>query len=555
MIPLTSKPEDLLTSKGSDKQIGRMVFNLPSVEVGSILEYSYQLRYDDDHYSSPFWQIQQPYYVHKAHYAFTPFKAFLKGIQNETSHYLVDSRGNAVNTLIWWSILPQGAKMETDAVGRYSLDVSDIPSTPDEDWMPPMQTFLFQVLFYYKSAFNSADYWKSEAARWSKDVDHFAEPTNKIREAVAGIVGPSDSDLDKAKKLYKAVQALDNTDFSRAKGKAELKQLEFHVAKRAEDTWAQKSGSSEDIALLYLAMLRSLGLTAYDMKVVDRNRNVFSPGYLNFDQLDDDVVILSIGGKEMVLDPGEKMCPFGMLHWKHAGAWGNISDGANSQVLQMPVLAPDTAGLNRTGTFTLAADGTIFGDMHESFTGDDATRERWFLKDNDTKEIREKLEEGIGSNLPGLDFKGYEFQGAADLDSPLKLDLHFTVANYAQASGPLLLLRPNVFGSHAHVVPEVMEGKPRSYPIELGHPGNWRDSIDIHLPPGYVVDETPDPVDIDTGFASYHSVATAKANQLHFERDYVVRQVEIPATKAVDFRKLESAILADERGAAVLKKQ
>jgi hypothetical protein len=36
---------------------------------------------------------------------------------------------------------------------------------------------------------------------------------------------------------------------------------------------------------------------------------------------------------------------------------------------------------------------------------------------------------------------------------------------------------------------------------------------------------------------------------------YVVRQVEIPADRAADFRKLESAILSDEKGTAVLKKQ
>ena len=56
-------------------------------------------------------------------------------------------------------------------------------------------------------------------------------------------------------------------------------------------------------------------------------------------------------------------------------------------------------------------------------------------------------------------------------------------------------------------------------------------------------------------FASYHSTVTAKANMLHYERDYVVKQVEIPAAKVADFRKLESGILADERGTAVLKKQ
>jgi hypothetical protein len=68
------------------------------------------------------------------------------------------------------------------------------------------------------------------------------------------------------------------------------------------------------------------------------------------------------------------------------------------------------------------------------------------------------------------------------------------------------------------------------------------------------VDETPDPVDVDLDFASYHSTVTAKGNQLHYEREYVVKQVEIPADKAEAFRKLQSAILMDEKGTAVLKK-
>lgn len=56
-------------------------------------------------------------------------------------------------------------------------------------------------------------------------------------------------------------------------------------------------------------------------------------------------------------------------------------------------------------------------------------------------------------------------------------------------------------------------------------------------------------------FASYKSSITAKGNVLHYECDYIVRKVQIPASEAPAFRKLESAILMDEKGTAVLKKQ
>jgi hypothetical protein len=221
----------------------------------------------------------------------------------------------------------------------------------------------------------------------------------------------------------------------------------------------------------------------------------------------------------------------------------------------MPILPPDSSGLSREGRFTLAVDGALAGDITETFIGVDASVERWYVKSDDSKELREGLEKNLGSDLPGLAFKGFEFHQTADLDKPLDLDLHLSAASYAHASGPLLLLRPRVFGSDARAVPDVMEGKPRAYSIELGHPGRWRDSFDIALPPGYVVDETPDPVNLDLDFASYHSSVSAKDNLLHYEREYVVRQVEIPAEKAASFRRLESAIVADEKSAAVLKKQ
>jgi hypothetical protein len=99
------------------------------------------------------------------------------------------------------------------------------------------------------------------------------------------------------------------------------------------------------------------------------------------------------------------------------------------------------------------------------------------------------------------------------------------------------------------------DDKPRTVPIDLNATGHWHDSYTIVLPAGYAVDEMPDPVTLDTDFASYHSTFTAKDNQLHYERDYSVKQVELPADKQAEFRHLEGVILADEKATVVLKKQ
>ena len=153
--------------------------------------------------------------------------------------------------------------------------------------------------------------------------------------------------------------------------------------------------------------------------------------------------------------------------------------------------------------------------------------------------------------MPGVVLNSFQFVQPSELDKPIEVHYKLTANQYARQAGPLLLVRPRVVGSHTMA----FDDKPRTVPIDLNATGRWRDSFDITLPPGYVVDETPDTVAVDMDFASYHSAITAKYKQLHYEREYIVRQIEIHSDKAADFRKLQSAILSDEKGTAVLKKQ
>ncbi len=493
IIPLTGKPEDLLTAKiiskeGDKLQVNRKVFTLPSVEVGSILEYRYQMHYDDDHVSSPTWDIQRPYFVHQARYSFTPFKTFLPGSQNATSMTLTDAHGGVANTLIWYRVLPKGVEMKSDVVGVFHLEVTDIPAAPDEEWMPPIESLLYHVTFYYKSAHDATDFWVSEAKRWSKEVDHFAEPSNPIKQAVAGIIAPTDSDLDKAKKLYKAVQALDNTDYSRKKSAAELKQLKLKVARRAEDTWAQKSGSSQDIALLYLAMLRAAGLNANDMKVTDRSERVFDPGYLNFDQLDDDLVVLNIAGKEIPLDPGEKMCPFQTVRWIHSGTAGIIQSDLRKLRVTPEQVYPDNKVV-RTGDLTLDEHGAIIGHFKVIMLGQEALSWRQTALENDPDEVKKQFDHSLESFVPdGVEAHVDHFLGLDDPEVNLiaVVNVHGSLGT---ATSKRLLL-PGFFFETRGRLPFVNQEK-RLEPVDMHYGDLVIDQITYHLPANLTVEGAP----------------------------------------------------------------
>lgn len=338
----------------------------------------------------------------------------------------------------------------------------------------------------------------------------------------------------------------------------------------AGDIFRNEYGDCKDKTTLLISMLQVIGVKAHYLHV-DSRRGVIDPNepsYIGNHMItaielpagENDPRLLArtktASGKELLIfDPTDEATPVGLIRSELQGGFGNLAYGQNSELLRMPLMPPEAEGEVRKGEFTLGADGTLEGTISEDFSGDEATGERMFIKRNAQKELRERLEKTFSADLPGLTLKDFGFNGTEQLDKPLNLEIHLAAMNYAHPSGPLLVLRPRILGSHAHIVPEVMEGKPRAYPIELGHPGRWHDAFDVTVPAGYIVDDIPDPVKIDLDFASFHASVSSKDGHLHYESEYVVRDVEIPPSKANEFKNLETAILSYEKSSAVLKKE
>lgn len=444
-----------------------------------------------------------------------------------------------------------------------ALDLENLHATPPWEALAARMTVTWGDL----AVRGADDQWRAIGV-WTDQLEaHRPDPTPEITAEAQELVAGAPDLYTRLSRITSYVQK-NIRYFVVEKG---IGGMQAHYA---GEIYRNRYGDCKDKATLLISMLQAVGIRAYYLHV-SSERGVIDPAAPSLignhmiaaielpDGVDDPRLMARVktanGKTLLIFDPTDEETPLGLIRGELQGAYGNLANGPDSQVLQMPVLPPQSATLNRKGSFVLTADGTLNGDITDVFSGVDAARERGILKEKDAKELRAGLEESMSSDLPSLDFKGFEFHQSADLDQPVTLDLHLSDASYAHTAGTLLLLRPRILGDDAQPVPEVMERKVRPYPIEIGRPGNypghWSDSFDITLPPGYVVDETPDPVDVDTDFASYHSSTTAKGNVLHYERDYVVRQVEIPPEKAADFRKLESAILFDEKGSAVLKKQ
>jgi len=337
-------------------------------------------------------------------------------------------------------------------------------------------------------------------------------------------------------------------------------------ANHAADIFRNRYGDCKDKTTLLISMLKVAGIHAVYMPVDDR-RGVVDPDdpslygnhMITAIEIPPDVqdprlkafVKASDGKRYLIFDPTDERTPVGNLPSEEQGSFATLAAGTSSQVIALPVLDPGANGTDMKGSFTLSADGTLTGSVDTSHTGPEGADLRYILKMTDEKERREGFEKALARSLPGVTLDAFQFTQPDALDKPIEFHFKVTARSYSHQAGPLLLVRPRVIGSHA--MP--FDDKPRIYPFDLDATGRWRDSFDIAIPPGYVVDETPDPVSLDLDFASYHSSVSAKDNLLHYESEYVVRQVEIPPSRAADFRRLESVILSDEKNSAVLKKQ
>lgn len=482
VIPLTAKPADLMDFKSKNYQRNTMVFTLPSVEVGSIIEYRLKLRYSDEIVSSPTWDIQQEYFVQKAHYFFRP--------EMGPGHIITGSHGEALTYLMYSTRMGSGQDpVVRDQRGSYTVDVADIPALPDEDWMPPLNTLKWRVEFYYTSVGTGAAFWESAGKTWAKEAQEFSNPSGFMKKAVAEIVGPTDSDEQKATKIYAAVMKLNNTRFSRKRSEAERKAEKLKVVKSAEDVWKQQGGSDDEIALLYVALGRAAGLKVYPMQVTDRSRAIFDNRYLSTNQLNDYIAVVVLDGKEVYLDPGQKMCPFGTLHWKHSYAMGfRLTDGG-----PVPATTPGgnykLSAVQQIADLTVDETGGVKGTVHFVMTGPEALHWRQMALENDQEEVQKRFKESVKELLPeGVECEFDHFMALDDYTTNLQAYVNVT-GSVGTVTGKHLFL-PGMFFESRAKHPFVAQDK-RAVPVDVHYPKLTQDSVNYHLPAGFSVESAP----------------------------------------------------------------
>jgi hypothetical protein len=548
IIPFTGKPYEKLIEKTQGVKVMAKVFTLPDVEVGSILEYRYKLRYSDYSLKSPDWYIQTDLWTRKSHYLWKPIN--LNG-----NIVVTGEHGQIKNFIAWASVLPQGAAVtQTPILGTdqtlIELNVHDVPPAPEEDFMPPISSFTYRVLFYYAGYRTVDEFWKNEGKFWSKTQDKFVGPGPAVTAAVHDLTAPSDTQDQKLRKFYAAVMKLENTSFTREHSSVEEKAQGFKEIHNTDDIWTRKRGNNDQLAELFVAMARAAGMKAYLALVTNRDHSLFSKNYLSLYQLDDVLAIVNVDGKEQFFDPGSRYCPYQHLAWKHTLAEGvRQTDGGTEFV--STVSDPYTfSRTQRVADLAINQQGVLTGTIKLTYTGAPALHWRQRALEGDSASLEREIRTSVERLMPhGVEVKITSVDKLEDYEQPLVANLEVK-GTLGSSTGKRLLLPGDLF--EANSTPSFPHEK-RDIPVYFPYPRMVQDAVRIKFPETFKVESLP--ANDTTTFqkaVGYSLTTESTSTSFTVRRNYTLGGIIFPAAEYHEMRSFYSKMENKDQESVVL---
>ena len=505
VVPLAGSGPELLVQSDREGRSNVRVFTLPGVEVGSILEYRWTLPMgegrtggvtnDNQGYfdsalasSVPYWDVQKDLFIHKEHFYYDPLNDLERNVLGNlnVTHYV---NGEIASYLLYSEHLPAGAKVAVSPRRDYDLVVQDVPAISHEPYAPPEMGRDYSVRFFYSPYLSGDVYWESEGKRRQKEIDRAADPSEALKSAAAEITVGAATDEARAGKLYDAVQALANSSFTGGASPV-VGFTNRSEMRSADQTWSAKGGTRNDIAILYLALARAAGLHADAMEIPDRRMRIFDPGFLSLSQLNTDIVILHVQDRDVFVDPGEKLLPFGQLRWSHTlcGGLAETSTGVSRALLTPANLTKDAITAH-AANFVVDPSGSISGTVQMVMNGPAALELRQLNLTAGAGAVNQRLVESLRRMLPlTLNAEVAGIKGLETSEGYLQITANVS-GTLGTITGKRLLLPAFPFSSGS---PEQFASEEsRESPVDMHYAEQVIDDVVYHLPAGYAVQGAP----------------------------------------------------------------
>lgn len=257
----------------------------------------------------------------------------------------------------------------------------------------------------------------------------------------------------------------------------------FLAEEKLNTCWEKATGSSAEINMILLAVLKELDIEAHPLLVSLRDMGEHVELYPLISQFDHLMILARLDGKEEVIDLGDIHRPIGLPRFSALNNRGWVADPLNPHWVDVKV--PQM-------TQTVLAEISIVDEemaevnISARLAGYYGFTARLMLEDMD-EEIEGPLMSKIVNVFPDVEFVNREVSQADDIYSPLSMTLE-TKIPLAQQIDDYFYVSPIVLFALDEGLVDTDE---RIAPIDMGFPWRERYIAKMDIPEGYLVEELP----------------------------------------------------------------
>lgn len=525
----TARPFEKVILKGRDFKYLAETFALPNVSVGSIIEYKYRLESSWVH--SDHWELEHDLFTVREHFLFKHAGPFAM------SYVVFGSKAQPVKNK-----------------DTYDLELSGVPPFSSEEQMPAAENYKAVARFFYGNTDTSGvrTFWVQKAKQWSLHINNFIGDHRDIRTEATKAIGNATSPEEKLRRLYARAQEIRNLGWEGERSSEEDKKEHLKDNESVVDVLKHGYGFDRDITEFFVAMARASGFDASVILVASREQRFFQPEYLVSYQYHSSIAGVALNGKNLLLEPATKFCPFGSVRWINTETSALKIGKEKWSYFIMPPAGADRASVLRSARATLDEEGSLRGRITVTFEGGEALERQLFALQTDDSGRNKSMEEEVTSWLPPQSsVKMLSSQGWQQTGGPVIVDFEISVPGYAVSTGDRLLMPATLFPTRQK---DTFKRAERKYPVYFHYAFSELNLAVIGLPAGFVLENLPGSMDASTSFGSYQESSKAGENQIITSRALTVKEPLFEPQRYLELKDFFSKVQIGDESPLVLKR-
>jgi hypothetical protein len=325
---------------------------------------------------------------------------------------------------------------------------------------------------------------------------------------------------------------------------------------------ARGYGDCKDKANLMRAMLRALKIEAYPIAIYSGDADFVRKEWVSPGQFNHCIIAIKVSdatqgatiinhpklGRLLIFDATDPYTTVGDLPDYEQGSLALIMAGENGGLIEMPTTPSAFNAWQRNVEVNLKDDGTIEGVIRDRATGQQSTRARAMFRSLSSSDFNKAIEGWLTRGATAARLVKLT-PNDKQADASFNMDVEFSAPAYGQLMQNRLLVFKPAIVSRANSI--YLTEQIRKNPVSLDA-DSFDETTVFTLPVGFVVDEMPDAVTLDTPFGKYKNSYEVKENKLVYTRSLTMNRSTLAVDKYASIRDFYSKILAAEQSPVVL---